>query len=178
MPPCVVKGFRHRRNQLRYYIEGFTICQGKSYVFFKEFLAILTSEVNTMAFWKRMTIFGAGGAAYVGLELLWRGRSHISMFLAGGTCLMLIGHLNEVKPRLPFGLRMLTGAGIITMTELAVGLLANRDHRVWDYRGQWGNFLGQICPLFCLVWIPMAGLALLVYEGMKRMLSVKSGARR
>ena len=123
-----------------------------------------------MAFWKRMTIFGAGGAAYVGLELMWRGRSHISMFLAGGTCLLLIGHLNEVKPRLPLWLRVLTGAGIITMVELAAGLMANRDYRVWDYRDQWGNFLGQICPAFCLLWIPMAGLALKLYDGLAHLL--------
>ena len=129
-----------------------------------------------MAFWKRMTIFGAGGAAYVGLELLWRGRSHSSMFLAGGTCLLLIGHLNEVKPRLPLILRILAGAGIITMVELAAGLLANRDHRVWDYRDQWGNFLGQICPAFCLLWIPIAGLALVAYEGLKKVLSEKPPA--
>ena len=123
-----------------------------------------------MAIWKRGTIFVLGGAAYVGLELLWRGRSHGSMFLAGGTCLLLIGQLNEVKPRLPLPVRILTGAGIITMVELAAGLLANRDFRVWDYRQMPGNFLGQICPQFCLLWIPVSALALGMYGGLKRMM--------
>ena len=123
-----------------------------------------------MTFWKRMAMFGAGGAAYVGMELLWRGRSHGSMFLAGGTCLLLVGHLNEVKPRLSLPLRMLAGAGIITMVELAAGILANRDYRVWDYRDQPGNFLGQICPVFSLIWIPMAGLAMVAHTGLKKML--------
>ena len=70
-----------------------------------------------MKFWKQMILFCVGGGAYVGLELLWRGRSHSSMFAAGGTCFLLIGHLNHVRPRLPLPLRTLAGAGIITMVE-------------------------------------------------------------
>ena len=35
-----------------------------------------------MVFWKRAVLFCAGGGAYVGLELLYRGRSHITMFAA------------------------------------------------------------------------------------------------
>ena len=112
---------------------------------------------------KPLMLFCTGGLAYVGLELMWRGRSHISMFLAGGTCLLLIGHLNEVKPRLPLWQRVLTGAGIITMVELAAGLMANRDYRVWDYRGLPGNFRGQICLPFSLLWVPLSALAEEIY---------------
>ena len=123
-----------------------------------------------MPIWKRSAIFLTGGSAYVGLELLWRGYSHGSMFAAGGLCLLLLGHLGEVKPRLPLPLRILAGAAIITMVELGTGLLVNRDYRVWDYRHQPGNFLGQICPQFCLLWIPVAALAMGLYEGMKKLL--------
>ena len=123
-----------------------------------------------MPIWKRSAIFLTGGSAYVGLELLWRGYSHGSMFAAGGLCLLLIGHLGEVKPRLPLPLRILAGAAIITMVELGTGLLVNRDYRGWDYRHQPGNFLGQICPQFCLLWIPVAALAMGLYEGMKKLL--------
>jgi len=126
-----------------------------------------------MKIWKRMALFCAGGGAYVGLELLYRGRSHPSMFLAGGTCLLLIGHLNEVRPRLPLPLRILAGAGIITMVELAAGLLANRDYKVWDYRHQPGNFLGQICPAFCVMWVPVSALALGLYDGLKKVLKAE-----
>ena len=119
---------------------------------------------------KRSILFLTGGAAYVGMELLWRGRSHISMFAAGGICMLLIGHLGEVEPKLPLPLRALAGAGIITMVELATGLLVNRSYAVWDYRGQWGNFLGQICPAFCLLWIPAAWLAAVVYEKLAKRL--------
>ena len=44
--------------------------------------------------WKKnCALFVLGGAGYVGLELAWRGRSHISMFLAGGVCFLLLGRL-------------------------------------------------------------------------------------
>lgn len=123
-----------------------------------------------MKFWKQMILFCVGGGAYVGLELLWRGRSHSSMFAAGGTCFLLIGHLNRVRPRLSLPIRTLAGAGIITMVELAAGLLVNRNFAVWDYRDQTGNFLGQICPLFTVLWIPVSMLALSLHGMLIRLM--------
>ena len=109
-------------------------------------------------------IFLTGGAAYVGLELLWRGRSHGSMFLAGGLSLLLIGHLEETEPKLPLPLRALTGAGIITMVELGLGMVFNRDYAVWDYRNVPGNYLGQICLPFSLLWVPVSFAAGKLYR--------------
>ncbi len=108
---------------------------------------------------RKILLFAAGGLGYVGLELLWRGRSHLSMFLAGGSCLLLIGRLEETEPKLPLPLRILTGAGIITMVELTAGLLFNRSYTVWDYRGLPLNYKGQICLPFCLLWIPISAFA-------------------
>ena len=78
---------------------------------------------------KKLSLFALGGAAYVGLELLWRGRSHISMFLAGGGCFVLLGRLR--KYTLPLPVRAVAGAGVITAVELLTGLLFNRDYSVW-----------------------------------------------
>ena len=97
-------------------------------------------------------------------ELLWRGWSHGSMFLAGGTCFLLLGKLNVTRPRLPLPLRGVAGAGIVTMVELGIGLLCNRNYEVWDYRDQAGNFLGQICPMFTFLWIPVSLLALFLHD--------------
>ena len=36
-----------------------------------------------------------GGALYMGIELLWRGRTHWTMGLVGGRCFVLIGGLNK-----------------------------------------------------------------------------------
>ena len=108
-----------------------------------------------MKFWKKTVLFLAGGTGYVGLELLWRGRSHSSMFLAGGFCFMLLGLLDRAR-KLPGVLRASAGAGIITAVELLAGLIANRDYSVWDYRNMPLNFLGQICLAYSLLWIPVS----------------------
>ena len=102
------------------------------------------------------------------LELLWRGWSHGSMFLAGGVCFLLLGHLNQLQPRLPLPLRALAGAGIITMIEYAAGLVVNRNYAVWDYRDQPLNYHGQICIGFCLLWIPVALGAMAIYHLLNR----------
>lgn len=116
-------------------------------------------------------LFLLGGSAYVGLEYLWRGWSHISMFLAGGTAFLLLGKLRSKNQSLP--LRALEGSGIITGVELAAGLLVNRGYRVWDYRGLPLNFLGQICLPFSLLWIP-AGLAgMRLYAGAEKYLKAR-----
>lgn len=121
-----------------------------------------------MKYWKQAILFYLGGCAYIGLELLWRGRSHSSMFVAGGVCFVLIGHLNRITPRLPLLPRAVVGAGIVTMVELAVGLISNRNYEVWDYRDRAFNFLGQICPAFSLLWIPVSLLAFALHRHLYR----------
>ena len=111
-----------------------------------------------------MLLFVAGGAGYVALEFAWRGKSHISMFLAGGLCFLLLGKLNRTRPRLPFLLRGLAGAGIITTVELLMGLLFNRNYQVWDYREMPLNFFGQVCLPFSLLWIPVSWGAMFLYD--------------
>ena len=121
-----------------------------------------------MKIWKNCLMFYTGGAAYLSLELLYRGRSHGSMFLAGGICFLLIGHLNRVEPKLPLPLRALVGALIVTAVELGTGMVFNRQYQVWDYRDQPGNFMGQICPLFSALWIPLSLAAALLFEQMEK----------
>ena len=111
---------------------------------------------------KRIALFGIGGSAYVGLELLYRGYSHISMFGAGGLCFLLIGQLRSSS--IPGAVKIGAGAGMITAVELVTGLLVNQDYQVWDYRGQPGNFLGQICPMFTALWVPVAAAAMGLYS--------------
>ena len=96
------------------------------------------------------------------LELLWRGWSHGSMFLAGGTCFLLLGTLDRLRTPLP--VKAVLGAGVITAVELMTGLLFNRDYRVWDYRAMPLSFQGQICLPFSLLWIPVGLGAMLLYR--------------
>ena len=111
---------------------------------------------------KNAILFALGGLSYVGLELLWRGRSHESMFLAGGTCFMLLGKLGKRTRLAP--VHALGGAGIITGVELLTGLAANRDYQIWDYRQLPLNFKGQICLCYSLLWIPLSLFAVAAYQ--------------
>ena len=106
-------------------------------------------------------LFAVGGGCYVGMELLWRRRSHASMFAAGGICFLGLGKVRDMK--LPKSVKPLIGAGLITAVELATGLLVNRDHHVWDYRSLPWNFRGQICLPFSLLWIPVSWLGMGIF---------------
>ena len=107
-----------------------------------------------MKYSKFPVLFCAGGLGYTGLELLWRGWSHPTMFFAGGTCFLLLGQLKNCPP----WVKAVAGAGMITAVELGMGLLLNRHYRIWDYRNTPLNFLGQICLPYSLLWMPV-GLA-------------------
>ena len=106
-------------------------------------------------------MFTLGGGAYVALEMLWRGRSHISMFAAGGVCFLLLGAMGR-KNRKPWT-RAALGATAITAVELAAGLLVNRDWRVWDYRAMPGNLLGQVCLPYSALWAGLSLVAMALY---------------
>ena len=113
---------------------------------------------------KDSILFIIGGSSYVGVELLFRGYSHGTMFILGGLCFLLIGYLGRMKHRPSLPVQMLLGAAICTVGELIFGLIFNQNYTIWDYRHQPGNFLGQICPMFTLLWIPLSFLAILVFD--------------
>lgn len=119
-----------------------------------------------MGILKKTALFALGGTAYVGLELLWRGRSHGSMFLAGGSCFLLLGKLR--KSRLPLPFCPIAGSGIITGVELLTGLVFNRDHAIWDYRQLPLHLKGQICLPYSLLWMPLSLGAMELYRCLDR----------
>ena len=121
-----------------------------------------------MRFWRQTVLFYIGGLAYMTLEFIWRGRSHGSMFLLGGLCFCVVGRLGK---RLPPAMAQLAGAVVITALELATGLLVNRSYSVWDYRSVPGNYLGQICPVYTCLWIPVALMAMVIYDALDRRIS-------
>ncbi len=121
-----------------------------------------------MSLLKKSLMFAAGGCGYVGLELLWRGRSHESMFFAGGTCFLLLGKAGSHMKDQPLFVRAAVASGVITAVELATGLLANRRYAVWDYRRMPLNFCGQICLVYSLLWMPVGLGAMKVYELLER----------
>ncbi len=119
---------------------------------------------------KLLILFLCGGTAYVLIELLFRGHSHPSMFLLGGTVFVEIGGLNELfKWDMSLILQGLIGSLIITVSELAAGLLLNLWLKldVWDYSHMPLNFLGQICLPFSIAWI-FVSIAAVIFDDFLR----------
>lgn len=121
-----------------------------------------------MKLWRKSILFYLGGMSYCGLELLWRGRTHGSMFLLGGGCFLLLGRLG--RSALPLPLRAVVGGLAITAGELVTGLLVNRQYHVWDYRGLPLNFQGQICLLYSLLWVLLSPIGWGLHQGLNRRL--------
>ena len=123
-----------------------------------------------MGFLRKCILFYLGGSAYFILELLWRGRSHGSMFLLGGACFLLIGAMSKKLHRLTLSMQLILSAGLVTGLELLTGLLVNRSFQVWDYRKMPCNYRGQICLSYSMLWIPVSLLAILLYNTADRTL--------
>ena len=106
-----------------------------------------------------------GGITSMLIELAWRGYSHISMFILGSLCFLLLGGINEFLPwELGFVWQMLIGAGIVTILELIFGIVVNvwLELEVWDYSNLPFNFMGQICLPFSFAWTLLSGVAIVV----------------
>lgn len=114
---------------------------------------------------KYVALWATGGLLYIALELAWRGHSHWSMFVLGGLCFINLGLINEVLPwDMPIWQQVVLGACLITALEFLTGCVVNLwlGWGVWDYSSMPGNVLGQICPQYCLLWMPvsLAGIVL------------------
>jgi len=103
-----------------------------------------------------------GALGYPLLELVWRGRTHPSMALAGGLSTLMIHRVGQSNASLPVK-ALLCGFGI-TAVEAGCGLLWNRHHQVWDYRRIPLNWRGQVCLPFTLVWCGLSAVYLVAEE--------------
>lgn len=104
-------------------------------------------------------LFAVGGLLYVLIELIWRGRSHWTMFVLGGICFVYLGLINEVMDwDVPLWKQALIGTAGITLLEFLTGCVVNLwfGWNVWDYSRMPGNVLGQICPQYTALWIPVS----------------------
>lgn len=118
-----------------------------------------------------LLIMALGGGSYVLVELLWRGRSHVSMFLLGGLCFWLIGQLDRRSP-MPLAVQACLGAMVVTALEFLTGLIVNRwlGLDVWDYSSLPLNLLGQVCLYYFVLWIPLSAAAAVLEDAARRVL--------
>ena len=116
---------------------------------------------------EKIAAFTTGFVGYPLLELLWRGRTHPSMALAGGLAGLL---LYPICTKRGARLICLKTAAVITAIELIFGIVFNLILRknVWDYSQKPFNLWGQICLPYSILWfllgIPLRALC----GGLKR----------
>ena len=107
-----------------------------------------------------LLLFLIGGRLYTWIELLWRCRTHWTMFVLGGLCFVIMGLLNEHIFPWDLGLfqQSLISAMIICIFEFITGCVVNlwKGWNVWDYSNLPFNLFGQICLYFFLLWIPLS----------------------
>ena len=112
-----------------------------------------------------ITLGWIGGSTYVTLEILWRNKSHWSMFILGMICFILLGLILQILPwKTPIELQALIGSVIITVLEFITGCIVNLwlGWNVWDYSDMPFNLLGQICLPFCLLWLVISTDAIII----------------
>lgn len=117
-----------------------------------------------------LVLIGIGGLLYVLIELVFRGRSHWTMFIVGGLCFWLIGLINEVIPwEMSFWKQCIIGAVIVTAVEFLAGCIINLGlgWNVWDYSNIPFNILGQICLPFSLIWILISAVAIVIDDHLR-----------
>ena len=117
-----------------------------------------------------LLVFTAGSLLYGLMELVWRGWTHWSMLLCGGLCLSFMYCISDFH--IPFWLKLILSAAVITWVEFAAGCLINLrlDWQVWDYSAMPGNIMGQICPQFCLLWLALSAPGLYICSLIRNLL--------
>lgn len=111
-------------------------------------------------------LFLIGGRLYTWIEILWRGRTHWTMFILGGLCFVIMGLLNEHHFEWNESLvkQCVVSAIIITVLEFFTGLLLNSvlKWNVWDYSNMPFNLYGQICLPFFFLWILLSAVGIIL----------------
>lgn len=121
---------------------------------------------------KRIILFLIFGAIYCILEMIWRGRTYISMAMIGGIAGVVIGEFNEKAPA-PFLSQCFAGMSVITLLEGISGLILNVWLKlgIWDYSNMPGQFFwGQCCIPYCILWFILAGVAVYLDDWLRWLL--------
>ena len=115
---------------------------------------------------KGLVLFLIGGATYALLEVIWRGYTHVTMFVLGGVLFIVLGALNEnlLEWDTPLFIQGLIGTVVVTSAELISGIVLNLwlGMNVWSYSDIPFNFMGQICLPFSLLWVPVSMAAIVL----------------
>ncbi len=106
-----------------------------------------------------------GGFGYCAIEMVYRGRTHYSMFFAGAIILVTFYFIAK-NFDLPFWIKCIIGMALITVIEFIFGIVFNicLKEGVWDYSGTPFNIMGQICLPFSVIWLAMSAAVFKIFE--------------
>lgn len=123
-----------------------------------------------MNFLKYLLLFCIGGLGYGLIEIAFRGYTHWSMIITGGSAFLCLYIINESFEHTSIYKKALLGAFIITTLEFTVGLVVNKTLNlgVWDYTNTPFNFLGIISLPFCFCWYIISFVVLKTFNVLKR----------
>lgn len=115
-----------------------------------------------------LVLFPIGGISYYFIEILWRGYSHISMFILGGLCFVTIGLVREhyFTPEIQILKQLAVSCFIITVLEFIFGFILNVKFGldIWDYSGLKFHLMGQISLASSIVWFFLSLPAIIFYD--------------
>ena len=110
-----------------------------------------------MEFFEYFLVYLFGASGYGAIEIMWRGKTHWSMLLTGGTAFLCIYLISNFS-RAAIAKKSLLCAGAITAVEYMTGILVNikMGWDVWDYSSLPFQLNGQICLFYSVLWLVLS----------------------
>ena len=121
---------------------------------------------------KSVFIFIIGGIGYGLLEIIFRGFTHWSMVITGGSALVSLYLINHAFPNTSIITKAFAGCTTITILEFTVGLIVNKLYSfgVWDYTGSPANVFGIISLKFSLCWFAISFIMIALFITMQKII--------
>ena len=114
---------------------------------------------------KYIFLWAMGGCLYYSFELIFRGFSHWTMFVLGGSCFLFIYIQGKiVKWKDSVFIQVIRCIIFVTSMEFITGIIVNKwlDLNVWDYSRLPFQLFGQICLPFMIIFSGLCVLGILI----------------
>lgn len=124
----------------------------------KRKMAIRAKKISELGFF-----WVVGGGIYYGIEMLFRGFSHWSMFCVGGVVLCFcVFQGTEMRWNEPMWIQVLRGTLFTVSLEFITGIIVNKwwGLEVWNYSDQPFQLWGQICLPFAILFSGLICIAI------------------